>query len=202
MSVSKEINKKIKGLRRGSPFRSTDFLEFGSRAAVDQALWRLVKAGEIKRIKRGLFVKPEKNPYVGEVLPGAEEVAEFLARKSGNKIQPSGAEAARRFGFTTQVSSRPVFLTDGPSRRWKIGNLEVQVKHVPKRKVELAGSPAGEALSALWYLGREEVTPEVFGKIEERLPGEEFAELTKKQSVMPGWMSEALREYQRERKVA
>ena len=58
VSTSKEISKKIKGLRRGKPFRSNDFLELGSRAAVDQALWRLVKAEEIKRIKHGLFVKP------------------------------------------------------------------------------------------------------------------------------------------------
>jgi len=79
--------------------------------------------------------------------------------------------------------------------------LEVQLKHVPKRKVALAGSPAGEALSALWYLGREEVTPEIFGRIEERLPNEEFAVLANKQKVMPGWMREALWEYQRERKV-
>lgn len=202
MSVSKEISNKIRAFRRGKPFRSTDFLELGSRAAVDQALWRLVNAGEIKRIKRGLFVKPERNAYVGEVLPGAEEVAEFLARQSDNRIQSSGADAARRFGFTTQVSLRPVFLTDGPSRRWRIGNLEVHVKHVSKRKVALAGRPAGEALSALWYLGRDEVTPEVFGQIAERLSTEEFAALANKQNDMPGWMREALREYQRDRRVA
>ena len=202
MSISKEISKKIKGLRRGKPFRSIDFLELGSRAAVDQALWRLVKADEIKRIKRGVFVKPERNAYVGEVLPGAEEVAEFLARQFDNKIQVSGADAARRFGFTTQMSSRPVFLTDGPSRHWWLGNLEVHLKHVPKRKVVLAGRPAGEALSALWYLGRNEVTPETFEHIEERLPAEEFAALTNKQDSMPGWMRDALRAYQQERRVA
>ncbi len=202
MNISKEIRKKIRGFRRGKPFRSTDFLELGTRAAVDQALWRLVKAGKIKRIKRGVFVKPERNAYVGEVLPGAEEVAKFLARQSGYEIQVSGADAARRFGFTTQVSSRPVFLTDGPSRRWWLGNLEVHLKHVPKRKVALAGRPAGEALSALWYLGRDEVTPEIFEQIEERLPAEEFAVLTNRKDVMPGWMHDALGAYQRERRVA
>ena len=202
VNISKTISKKIKGFRRGKPFRSSDFLELGSRAAVDQALWRLVKAGEIKRIKRGVFVKPEKNAYVGEVLPGAEEVAEFLARQSGNKIQVSGADAARRFGFTTQVSSRHVFLTDGPSRRWRLGNLEVHLKHVPMRRVALAGRPAGEALSALWHLGRDDVTPEVFEQIEGRLPAGEFAALTSKQDVMPGWMRDALGAYRRERRVA
>lgn len=202
MSISKEISKKIKGLRRGKPFRSTDFLDLGSRAAVDQTLWRLVNAGEIKRIKRGLFVKPEKNAYVGEVLPGAEDVSRFLARQTGNKLAISGAEAARRFGFTTQVSSQSVFLTDGPSRNYHLGNHEVRLKRVAPRKLVLAGRPAGEALSALWYLGSDEVTPQTFEQIEGRLPPEEFSALTHKHKVMPGWMRDALTEYQRKRQIA
>ena len=202
MSISKEISKRIKRLRRGKPFRSTDFLELGGRAAVDQALWRLVKAGEIKRIKGGVFVKPEKNAYVGEVLPGAEEIAKFLAKQSGNKVDISGADAARRFGFTTQVSSQSVFLTDGPSRRYRLGNQEIRLKHVAPRKLALAGRPAGEALSALWYLGSNEVSPKTFERIEGRLPYEEFSVLLKHQEVMPGWMRDALHEYQRESQVA
>ncbi len=202
MSISKEISKKIKGFRRGKPFRSNDFLELGSRAAVDQALWRLVKAGEIKRIKRGLFVKPERNAYVGEVLPGAEEVAKFLAQQSGSKVGISGADAARRFGFTTQVSSQSVFLTDGPSQKYRRGNEEVRLKHGAPRKVALADSPAGEALSALWYLGSNEVTPRTFERIEGQLPREEFSNLVKKREIMPGWMHSALSEYQKERQVA
>ena len=197
MSVSKEIEKKIKGYKRGKPFRSSNFLNLGSRAAVDQALWRLVKTGGITRIKSGVFVKPEKNAYVGEVLPGPEEVVRYFAQRSGNKIETNGAEAARRFGFSTQVSSQPVFLTNGPSRKFHLGNLHVQLKHVASRKMALAGRPAGEALSALWYLGRNEVTPETFEKIEARLPSNEFSALTNNQEIMPGWMRNALNEYQK-----
>jgi hypothetical protein len=197
MSISKEIEKKIKGLKRGKPFMSSDFLNLGSRAAVDQALWRLVKAEKITRIKSGVFVKPEKNIYVGEVLPGPEEVVKYFAQHSGNKIEINGAEAARRFGFTTQVSSQPVFFTNGPSRKFYLRNLRVELKHVASRKMALAGRPAGEALSALWYLGRNEVTPETFEQIEERLPSNEFAALTNNQEVMPGWMRSALHEYQK-----
>ena len=197
MSVSKEIEKKIKGFRRGKPFRSSNFLNLGSRAAVDQALWRLVKAGGITRIKSGIFVKPEKNAYVGEVLPGPEEVVRYFAHSSGNKIETNGAEAARRFGFSTQVSSQPVFLTNGPNRTFHLGNLHVQLKHVASRKMALAGRPAGEALSALWYLGRNEVTAETFEQIEERLPSNEFAALINNKEIMPGWMRNALNEYQK-----
>ena len=49
----------------------------------------------------------------------------------------------------------------------------------------------------IWYLGRNEVTPETFEQIEERLPSNEFAALTNNQEVMPGWMRSALNEYQK-----
>ena len=104
MSISKEIEKKIKGLKRGKPFMSSDFLNLGSRAAVDQALWRLVKAEKITRIKSGVFVKPEKNIYVGEVLPGPEEVVKYFAQHSGNKIAINGAEAGLASDVTTSES--------------------------------------------------------------------------------------------------
>ena len=35
-----------------------DFLDLGSRAAVDQALTRLVKAGQLRRVGRGLYDLP------------------------------------------------------------------------------------------------------------------------------------------------
>lgn len=203
MSISKAITKKIRSFRRGRPFRSNDFLELGSRAAVDQVLARLVKAGEIKRIKRGLFVKPERNAYVGEVLPGAEDVARFLAKQTGAKLVINGAEAARRFGFTTQVSSESVFQTDGPSREYHVGHQKVRLKRVAPRKLALAGRPAGDALSALWYLGKSEVTPQTFEQIEGRLPPEEFSTLIERQEIMPGWMRDSLIRYQEEeRQVA
>jgi len=202
MTVSKEIIRKIRSFRKGKPFRSNGFLELGSRAAVDQVLSRLVKSGEIKRIKRGLFVKPERNVYVGEVLPGAEEIARFLTQQAGAKLAISGAEAARRFGFTTQVSSQSVFLTDGPSREYYIGNHKVSLKRVTPQKLALAGRPAGDALSALWYLGKSGVTPQTFEQIEGRLSPEEFSVLTQKQEVMPGWMRDTLSKYQEERHIA
>jgi hypothetical protein len=159
---------------------------------------RLVKTGAITRIKNGVFVKPEINAYVGEVLPGAEEVVRYFAQQSGNKIATNGAEAARRFGFTTQTSSQPAYLTNGPGRRFHLGKLQVQIKHVASRKMALAGRPAGEALSALWYLGRNEVTPKTFKRIEERLSSSEFATLSNNQAIMPGWMRSALNEYQKD----
>jgi len=201
MNVSAKVRQKVQRMPLGKPLLSSQFLEIGARTAVDQALSRLVKAGEIVRLRRGIFVKPKKSRYAGEILPGPEVVAEALAKASGSKFQIHGAEAVRRFGLSTQTPAKPIFYTNGPSRHVRIGNLEAELKRVAHRKLVLAGRPAGEALSALWYLGKEGVTPEVFERIRTQLPPEEFSALLGKKSAMPTWLSEATSNYEKERFV-
>jgi hypothetical protein len=73
--------------------------------------------------------------------------------------------------------------------------LQVRLKHVSARKMALAGRPAGQALLALWYLGRKQVTSSTFDRLASALPPEEFKALCSAQTVMPAWMVEALRYY-------
>ena len=51
------------------------------------------------------------------------------------------------------------------------------------------------ALSALWYLGKEDVNAEVVGRIREGLSEEEFEKL--RSSRMPAWMASAIDQYGR-----
>jgi hypothetical protein len=53
---------RIRASGRGKVFASKDFLDLGSREAVDQALSRLARAGEIQRLGRGLYHYPRTNP--------------------------------------------------------------------------------------------------------------------------------------------
>ena len=52
-----------------------------------------------------------------------------------------------------------------------------------------AGEAAGAALSALWYLGKDNVTPETVATIEAALGPEEFQRLLS--ADMPAWMTKA-----------
>lgn len=191
MSVMQQVRTCIEQQPLGKPFTPAMLLACGSRSAVDQSLSRLVKAGEIERLGRGVFVRPEISRYAGKVMPDAAAVAQVLAERTGAVVGIHGAEAARRLGLSTQMSMQPVFNTTGPSRRIRLGNLEVRLNHVSPRKLALAGRPAGTALSALWYLGREAVMPETIAVLRQRLPLEEFEMLTQSKSIMPAWMSDA-----------
>ena len=162
------------------------FMKYGSRASVDQALSRLVKEGTLSRIGRGLYMRPKKNPYVGEVPPRIIEVAKAKAMRA--TVQVNGAEAARRLGLSTQVPTKTVFLTNGPSKHFNVGELEITLKHVASRKLLLAGQPAGLAISAFWYLGKNELSAEIVEKVREVLPPEEFSALRNELPSMPIWM--------------
>ena len=197
MPLTTQIRRRIVRKPKGDPFASKEFLPFGSRAAVDQTLSRMVKAGEIVRVARGIFVKPQQSRYVGAVPPAPEKVAEVILKASGEKIAPHGAEAARRLGLSTQTPMRPVFYTSGPSRRFRLGNLNVAVKHVSARKLAFAGKPEGLALSALWYLGKENVTAEVIGHIRGQLTARAFKKLKTAREIMPTWMSAAFANFEK-----
>ena len=139
----------VSALAPGEPFTSSDLLPVGTRASVDQALSRLVRAGVIDRITRGVFARPRTNPYVGKVPPAPKEVARAVARSSDSVMEVHGAEAAREFGLTTQVPMRQVYLTSGRSRIINAGGVEIQMRHVADSRLLLAGRPAGRAFAAL-----------------------------------------------------
>ena len=191
MSTSQAIRTGIRKLPRGKPFTSAHFQKHGSRSAVDRTLSRFVQEGEMQRLSRGVFVRPRTSPYVGTLLPDVGEVVEAIARNNGETVRVHGAEAARRFGLSIQVPTAPVFHTSASSRTIRIGNITVRLIHTSnRRRLQFAGETAGLALSALWYLGKDNVTLETVATIESALGPAEFEKL--RSADMPAWMTSAL----------
>lgn len=186
------IRQRIERMLIGEPFTPTALLECGTRSSVDQTLSRLIKAGSIERVVRGVFVRPEVSRFVGKVMPEPQKVAETVAKTTGAVVQVHGAEAARRLELTTQVPTQSVFVTSGPSKRICVGKMEIRLQHVCQRKLALAGRPAGLALAAMWYFGKKEVTPALIEKIRRKLGSSEFEILKSATRSMPAWMSDAI----------
>lgn len=195
MNITETIQEQIHKAPLGEPFISKIFLGCGSRAAVDQVLSRLVKNGKIKRLSRGVFVRPKKGRFTQYAIPNPIAVVESVAKSKGEIIQPHGAQAALEFGLTTQVPMQPVFYTNGSSRKISIGKMKVTFKHVSQRKLMFAGRPSGSALSALWYLGKDQITPEILAKIRKQLPRKEYNAIQAEKFSLPGWMTKALTQF-------
>jgi hypothetical protein len=195
MNTNHHIQQHIQKMPPGRPFTTATLIKYGGRAAVDQSLSRLTNAGKIVRLTRGVYVRPEKNRFVGLVLPEPFKVAEAIAKKANEQIQVSGAEAARQLGLSTQVPAKPLFLTTGQSRRFKMGGLEVTLKHVSRKKIPLIGSKAGLSILALWYLGKNLVTYQSIKQIEKKLGAQEFQKFMSSTEYMPVWMSNVVLHY-------
>ena len=124
-------------------------------------------------------------------------MVEAIARSNGETVQVHGAEAARRFRLSTQVPTAPVFHTSASSRTIRIGKITVRMVHTSnRRRLQFAGEAPGAALSALWYLGKDNVTPETVAAIEAALGPAEFQRL--RSADMPAWMTKALAAADRE----
>jgi hypothetical protein len=95
-----------------------------------------------------------------------------------------------------RAKAKVVFHTSGPTRRFRMGALEVTLKHVSPRRLALAGRPAGTALAALWYLGKREVDEAVIEQVRRRLPEGEFEALKAAAPTQPAWMAAAFRRYE------
>lgn len=138
---------------RGSVFTPSDFLDLAGRAAVDQALSRLVKGGKLRRLARGLYDFPKVHPTLGPLSPPPDDVAQALARETGSHVQITGAQAANALGLSTQVPAKNTYLTDGPSRRVVLGKRVVDLRHASPKHLIAPGSPAGTVVQALRHVG-------------------------------------------------
>lgn len=179
---------------RGKVFTSKDFLDVGSRDAIDQALSRLTRGGDIKRIGRGLYYYPRMNHRLGISLsPDADDVAQALARQTGTRIAPSGAVAANKLGLTTQVPGRLVYLTDGYSRQVKAAGLEFSFRRVAPKDFPPGAEASALVFQALRYVGREAVTDEVLRRLKSSLPARVRKKLLGDARYITGWVHELVR---------
>ena len=80
-SVPDRIMRRARSAGRGGVFTPRDFLDVAGRAAVDQALSRLVKNGKLRRLARGLYDFPKVHPKLGLLSPTPDDVAQVAAHR-------------------------------------------------------------------------------------------------------------------------
>lgn len=78
-----------------------DFAELGTRAAIDKTLERLVAAGEIRRVARGLYDRPRHNMFTDQLtVPDYRAVIRAVARRNQARVVLDGMTAANDLGLT------------------------------------------------------------------------------------------------------
>ena len=192
-SIDSTILNRIRGLGRGAVLAPSHFLDLGSRQAVDLALHRLMKKGTIRRLARGLYDYPRQDPELGLLNPTVEAIARAIKGRDATRIQPAGSYAANLLGLSDQVPVKVVFLTDGISRRIKLGKQEIVLKRTTPRNMATAGKISGLVIQALRHLGRRHVDDDVILRLRVGVKDSDKKELLRGLRYAPAWIAAIMR---------
>jgi len=193
VNITQQIVQRATARGRGAVFTPSDFLDLGSRAAVDQALSRLARGGRLRRVTRGLYDYPRIDPQLGALTPSTYAVAQALARETGSRVQVAGAQAANLLGVSLQVPAQTTYLTDGPARSVQIGRRVIKLKHASPKNFVAAGTRAGTVVQALRYLGRA-AAPKLIDAVRPMLSDKDRYQLAREAAYASAWMRPVLRE--------
>ncbi len=189
-SATDKITGIIKRRKRGWVFTPRDFLDVGSRAAVDQVLSRLVRRGMIRRLDRGIYDYPKQSKLLGTLSPNPDSIARALA--VGDVISPSGAMAANTLGLSTQVPAKPSYLTNTTARTRSVAGQTIQLKRARVALLYNIPAHANLALQALSYLGRHNIDDQIINRCAYVLTDRDLAGLHQAMGNVPGWMADTI----------
>jgi hypothetical protein len=162
----------------------------------------LVKWGELRRIDRGLYDKPQINSLTRQDnAPDPRAVIDAVARRDQIRVLVDGMTAANDLGFTNAVPAKIVVHSEARAKSIKLGNLTIEFKTTAASKLYWAGRPAMRIVQALHWL-RDTMSTDDTGQWRQRLVtllgnpthGSALrADLADGLPTLPAWMQELLR---------
>ena len=137
----------------GKVWTPSDFAGLGPREAVDKALQRMVKSGELRRVGRGLYDKPTTNKLTSkQSVPDYRAVIEAVARRDKARYVVDGMTAANALGLTNAVPAKIEVLVDARLKPIKLGNQKIVFKHAAPSRLYWAGRPGMYLVQALHWI--------------------------------------------------
>ncbi len=183
---------------------AVDFLDLGSREAVDKTLQRLTLASQIRRLDRGLYDRPRRNRLTGQMsVPDYRRVIQAVARRDQTRMLVDGMTAANDLGLSDAVPGRIVVHTDARLRPIKLGKQTIAFRPTAPSKLFWADRPAMRVVQALHWLRDALADPDdrrrIMGRLRKILADEDqgaaiAADLAKGLPTLPAWMQDIVRE--------
>jgi hypothetical protein len=194
-------------IRAGDPsavWTAADFASLGSRDAVDKALQRLVLAGDLRRIDRGLYDRTTINRLTGKPAPpDYRAVIDAVARRDQTRILVDGMTAANDLGLSDAVPGRIIVHSDARHKSLNLGNQIITFRPTSASKLYWANRPAMRLVQALHWLKPQLDNPDdtqrIRRRIESLLSDSKQGvilrnDLKRGLSALPAWMQDFLRE--------
>lgn len=201
-NLKTQIINHMDSIGSGRVWVPTDFSHLGSRDAVDKALQRLVAAGQLRRIDRGLYDRPKINSLTRKpATPDYRAVVDAIARRDQLRLMVDGMTAANDLGLTDGVPAKVTIHTDARRRTIQLENLTIHFKLTAPSRLYWAGRPAMRIVQALYWL-KDTLSsdrPRIISRLAALLadPGQGDAirqDLLAGFNKLPAWMQAIIRE--------
>ena len=193
--INNKVLSRIYGHGGGWAFSSSDFVEEFRSANIDNALSVLTKEGKIRRVCRGIYDYPKYSVLLKqEMSPDYDQVAQAFARKFNWRISPSGDAALNLLGLSTQVPGRLIYLSDGPTRKYIIGNYLLVFKKSALKDVGFKYRESSLLVQALKALGKERVTEQVVNSIRKQFDSKICQKILKDAKPATTWIYESIKQ--------
>lgn len=181
----------------------SDFLDLGSRDAVDKALQRRATEGGLRRIDRGLYDKPTLNTLTKRPNPpDPTAVIDAVARRDQIRLLVDGMTAANDLGFTNAVPAKIVVHAGARLRPITLGKMAITFRPTAASKLIWAGRPAMRLVQALHWLRDTLDQDQAWARCEDRVAllltsgdrGDELRQdLALGFTTLPAWMQALIR---------
>ncbi|CAN5182811.1 DUF6088 family protein [soil metagenome] len=193
LSVHKQIQNRVKKLKRGSIIFPSDFAGAAGFEVVKKVLLRLEKQGVLKRLAFGIYLYPEQSKLLGTVTPSIDQIAHAIAKRDKARIMPTGIYALNRLGLSTQVPLKAVYLTDGAPRKIKIDGRNILFKKTTPKNLAATGEISSLVIQALKAIGNGNIDQHEEKRILELLKKEKRKNIEHDIIMAPEWIQKIMR---------
>jgi hypothetical protein len=162
----------------GWAFSATDFTADLARWKVDRSLADLAREGKILRVIQGLYDYPMYSGILKrEIAPDIHSAAGALVRKYSWRIYPDGNTALNYLCFSMQIAAKHIYLSDGPSKRYEIGNRILTFKHTAAKEAALKYANTALVEQAMKAAGEGQITDDFLKTLSQKYQAKEWEKI-------------------------
>ena len=119
-------------------------------------------------------------------------MARAIAERDKITIKPTGSYALNRLGLSNQVPMKVVFMTNGESRKIKVGKHTITFKKTTPKKMAYTGKVTPLIIEAIEELGEDGLTPIMQLRLTKMLSGEDEKIVKENIKLAPRWIGDIL----------
>lgn len=190
-----QVKKRLQNEDAGTVFIPSDFFDIAEAVKINKCLERLEGTGQLRRVMRGIYVKPRFSELLNkEVPPRMDDIAKAIARNYGWTIVPCGDTALNMLGLSTQVPAVWNYVSDGPYKNYEVDGMTLKFKHTDnKNELINISYKAALVVQALKALGKDNVTDKELRSISKMLTQNEKIHMLDETKRVTAWVYEIIR---------